>query len=137
MKIQELGISLLIQLEKQKELFINVDCVLIENQPVLKNPTMKSIQMILYTYFLMNGIIKKTMKELKFISARNKLKMYDGPPIELKTKNKYVRRKKLSIAHCKYMIQDNEKWTIFLNEHKKKDDLADSYLQAKWFCRDL
>ena len=31
---------------------LEVDYVFIENQPVLKNPQMKSIQMILYSYFL-------------------------------------------------------------------------------------
>ncbi|MEC8542095.1 MAG: hypothetical protein VXY89_00890, partial [SAR324 cluster bacterium] len=31
--------------------------VLIENQPALKNPTMKSVQMIIYTFFIMNGIM--------------------------------------------------------------------------------
>ncbi len=33
---------------------INVDYILIENQPVLKNPVMKSIQMILFAYYVKN-----------------------------------------------------------------------------------
>ena len=32
---------------------LDVDTVAIENQPSLKNPKMKSIQMIVYSYFLM------------------------------------------------------------------------------------
>ena len=133
-KIHELGKNLIVELNKYPE-FLNIDYVLIENQPVLKNPTMKSVQMILYSYFLINGLIKNTIKEIKFISARNKLKIYDGPPIEVKVKGKYAKRKRLSIEHCRYMINDNETNLQFFNEHKKKDDLADSYLQAIWFLK--
>ena len=34
-----------------KLLLLDVDGVVIENQPSLKNPKMKSIQMIVYSYF--------------------------------------------------------------------------------------
>ena len=43
--------------------------IVIENQPVLKNPKMKSIQMILFTYFL----IKRPEIKLRFVSANSKL----------------------------------------------------------------
>ena len=33
-------------------LFLEATDIIIENQPVLKNPTMKSIQMILYSFFI-------------------------------------------------------------------------------------
>jgi hypothetical protein len=79
---------------------LDVDYVYIENQPVLKNPQMKSIQMILYSYFLFYGItdgilIQKRcedgsiveelhkVKSVDLCSASNKLKVYDGPPIAL------------------------------------------------------
>ena len=133
-KIHELGKNLIVELLKYPE-FLNMDYILIENQPVLKNPTMKSVQMILYSYFLINGIIKNTVKEIKFISARNKLKVYDGPPIEVKVKGKYAKRKRLSIEYCRYIIRDDKTNLLFFNEHKKKDDLADSYLQAIWFLK--
>ena len=32
--------------------FLECDSVIVENQPSLKNPTMKSIQMMVYSYFL-------------------------------------------------------------------------------------
>ena len=35
-----------------KKNFLNVNTVCIENQPALKNPIMKSVQMIIYSYFL-------------------------------------------------------------------------------------
>jgi len=72
---------------------LNVDCVVIENQPSLKNPQMKSIQMILYSYFLILGKVignntnSSYIENIEFCSASNKLKVYDGPKIILPEKN--------------------------------------------------
>jgi hypothetical protein len=217
---------------------LEVDYVYIENQPVLKNPQMKSIQMILYSYFLFYGItdgilIQKSdvngsieeynhkVKAVDFCSASNKLKVYDGPEIALedlkkkkvavkKSKSKkgkkeedaqniekinlldaldsddedyeekyallmaervqksekenkediiidtdgidktiidattqhggsslaYGDKKKLAIAHAIYFLKDQElKYTEFFNSHKKKDDLADSFLQGVYVLK--
>ena len=38
--------------------FLNHDIICIGNQPALKNPTMKSIQMLLYSYFIIEGVVK-------------------------------------------------------------------------------
>ena len=85
--IHKLGRNM-IQLLKEKTAFLEADYVLIENQPVLKNPTMKSIQMILYSYFLISGVMNHNNgMKIHFITASNKLKAYQGPPIEIKTKN--------------------------------------------------
>jgi hypothetical protein len=72
---------------------LDVDCVVIENQPSLKNPQMKSIQMILYSYFLILGKIigngeltKNYIDKIDFCSASNKLKVYNGPIIKLEEK---------------------------------------------------
>jgi len=207
----------------EKPQLLDVDIVVIENQPSLKNPQMKSIQMILYSYFLIlgktigngdksNGYIDK----IDFCSASNKLKIYDGPEIifekkvkkepkkkvskktkkgeenitqdvtidpvleqtidatidttidatidatidqtvveqtnELtiaepsKTKKKasgmkYSDKKKLAIEHAKYFIKkyDNSEGNLnyldFFNGHKKKDDLADSFLQGLYYFK--
>ena len=99
--------------------------VLIENQPVLKNPKMKSIQMMLYTYCVMIGC-----EHVILFSPRNKLKIYNGPPIICNLKNKYAQRKKLGIEYCRYIIQDNQSYLKFFESNKKKDDLSDSLLQG-------
>jgi hypothetical protein len=68
---------------------LDVDIVVIENQPSLKNPQMKSIQMILYSYFLILGKVignettKCYIDTIDFCSASNKLKVYNGPKIDL------------------------------------------------------
>ena len=62
--------------------------VFIENQPCMKNPTMKSIQIIVYSYFIIKGLQNKdsNKEHIIFQSASNKLKVYKGPPVEKKYK---------------------------------------------------
>ena len=109
-----------------------VDKVLIENQPCMKNPTMKSVQIIVYSYYMRLKMVSPTM-EVRFISALNKLKKFKPEDYGLdleKYKSKYTRRKKLGVAACKALILDNNEMLEFYNSSKKKDDLADTYLQA-------
>ena len=50
--------------------------IIIENQPALKNPIMKSIQMIIFTYFNLRGKIdNNSIDKILFLSASNKLKV--------------------------------------------------------------
>ena len=126
----------------EKENFLNVDIVCIENQPALKNPTMKSVQMILYSYFLIKGITTlKTIETIQMINARNKLKVYKGPKVECDSKDKYKKNKFLAIEYCKYMIHENDKidpkYYKLYDESKKKDDLSDSYLQGIYYIQKL
>ena len=132
------GTNMIEKLNEKKD-FLQVDHVLIENQPALKNPTMKSIQMILYSYFLIHGITRddRDMKTIEMINARNKLKAYKGPPIECSIKDKYKKTKYLGIQYCKYMIQENKKIKKYILNHflhsKKQDDLSDAYLQGMYW----
>jgi hypothetical protein len=179
----------------ENHFLLDVDYVVIENQPSLKNPKMKSIQMIVYSYFLMYGKILNTnenkIQQIDFCNASNKLKVYKGPVISLddlkrkkkktgekqtiekflvnedktevvdeevgevveeevgeveiegsievikpikekKIKLSYTDKKKMAVEHVKYFLKeynDDENLQFFM-EHKKKDDLADSYLQG-------
>jgi hypothetical protein len=130
-----------IELDKRKDKkFFTVDYVLIENQPSLKNPKMKSVQMGVYCYFLMRGMIDSTInnssiKNIIFVSARCKLSIYDGPEIVLTVKSKYTQRKKLAIAHTKYFLENHPEKCEYMVSHKKKDDLCDSFLQALYYLK--
>ena len=107
--------------------------VLIENQPALKNPVMKSIQMIIYTFFVMDGVMKEdsSIETIHMVNARNKLKVYKGTPIECNKKGKYAQNKYLSVEYTKNMIENQtDHIKNIFNSSKKKDDLADSYLQG-------
>ena len=72
----------------ENNFLLDVDIVVIENQPSLKNPKMKSIQLIVYSYFLMYGKVlnfsENKIKSIDFYNASNKLKVYNGPKIDLK-----------------------------------------------------
>jgi len=115
-----------------KKQYLDVDYVLIENQPCLKNPIMKSIQMILYSIYMIHKCNNNNIN-IFLINASNKLKVYKGPIIELNYKSKYTIRKKKAVLHTKYFLKDNPKQLLYLNNHKKKDDLCDTYLQGLYF----
>ena len=109
-----------------------IEMVLIENQPVLKNPKMKSIQMIVFSYFLFEAECHSHPYEVKLFNASKKLKAYDGPEIKT-TKKKYAKRKFLSIEYTKYFIKKfkiDEKWRSVFSKAKKKEDMEDCSLQA-------
>jgi len=106
---------------------LDVDCVVLENQPSYINPKMKSIQMMLFTFFVHRGI-----KDVMMFAPRQKLSVYKGPPVECHLKSKYSRTKFLGISYCRHMIQ-HLPLLDFFNQHKKKDDLADSLLQGILF----
>ena len=124
---------------------LDVDYVLIELQPG-KNQKMKAFSEMIFTYFSIRKHDQtkedRRIKQVKFINAKNKLTIYDGPPIACKLKDKYARRKFFGVQHCKYFLeQQNEKEEIenkyldlFLKS-LKKDDLSDCYLQGLYFLK--
>ena len=122
--LQTLCARMIEQLNAITEIHESIDYVILENQPVYMNPKMKSVQMMLFTYFIM-----KDGAAVKMFSPRNKLKVYTGPPVECTLKSKYSRTKFFGIQYCKYMIQSCAV-ADFFERHKKKDDLADSFLQG-------
>ena len=96
---------------------------------------MKSIQMILYSYFSFKSLKVKCFKDLILMNASNKLKVYskklEGENQEEmdninKLKSKYSRNKKISILHTKLLLEENEEnyknWNGFFEKNKKKDD---------------
>ena len=118
-----------------------IDYILIENQPSLKNPKMKTIQILVYSYFMIRKKIdinpNTISPNIQFISALGKLKYCKDDDIEKMfnhLKSKYTVRKKKGIEYCKkYMGEKDVPNNDFFESNKKKDDLADSYLQAVQF----
>lgn len=112
-----------------------INKVLIENQPVQKNPKMKSIQIMVYSFFVNQKInSNKEIDNILLVSATNKNKYTLKYDIEVpKCSTKYLETKKRSIACTKLIIEQNENWSTYFNSHKKKDDLADCLLQCYQF----
>jgi len=139
----DLQLSLIQYLDENMDKFIqyNINKVIIENQPAIKNPKMKSIASTLFDYFMIRGIIDKkiNLECVKFINPSNKLKLND-PDIYAAIKQqleqaspsqRYRLTKKLSIEYTTKLIQSTS-FEQYFQSNKKKDDLADCYLQGRY-----
>jgi len=120
----------------------NLD-IYIENQPVLKNPIMKTISIVLFAFFNMKKIkFPNKIKSVNFVSAtvKTKANLYNNikKNFTLNTKlisnNNYQNRKQYCIDIAKDVVyQTNNSFfnaaAISIYEFsKKKDDLADTLL---------
>ncbi len=126
------------KLNKIPEL-LNVNEVLIENQPSLKNPVMKTVSCLLFGYFIMKCTIDKgdDAINVRFMSPSNKLKITDSGALEIIKRTgenkKYKVTKELSVKYSKILLKDNTTWLEHLDKYKKKDDLCDSFLQGYYY----
>ena len=104
----------------EKPWILEAQTVLIEKQPD-RNRGMKGIENLLHTYFLVKE------KQVVIWDARHKI-----PDVAGAGKAKYAQRKKTSIERARKFIDNtvNEDWIQFFDSHKKKDDLADTVMQA-------
>ena len=143
MDIDKLKMKLIQNLENRND-FLKVDSILIENQPSLKNPKMKAISSTLYDYFLIRGLFDKerlnsTIESVKFMSPSNKLKLADDNDTKKLVKVKgneaksYKLTKSLGIKYCRDLISKYDNWLGIFEDHKKKDDLADCFLQGLYY----
>ena len=108
-------------LEKYK-----IDIVIIENQISTIASRMKTLQGMIAQYFIMRGT-----PCIEFISAANKLKMF-----MTKKKTTYTERKIESVEVTKELLEklpQFEKYRGCLEKNKKKDDLADCFLQGIYY----
>jgi len=105
---------------------LNAKTILIEKQPD-RNKKMVSVMHFLYAYF----IIKCPKAETILYDARHKIPDVAGPG-----KAQYNKRKKVSIERCEDFIRSNSvnsHWIDTFVKSKKKDDLADTVMQALSF----
>lgn len=136
--INDLTMKLFKKLEENPEL-LKVNFVLIENQKALSNPIIKTISVLLFSYFTIRGLIDKKnilMKDVKFYSASNKLKNYlknGSNEIVSSDTVKKANLKKLAIEYTKELLKNNNIWLNHLNSFEKKDDLCDCFLQGYHF----
>jgi hypothetical protein len=97
--------------------------ILIEKQPGV-NKTMKTVENFLHAYF----VIKNPGAETIIYDARHKV-----PDVVGAGKAMYKKRKQASVDRCRDFIKNSEvnaHWMPTFIASKKKDDLADTVLQA-------
>jgi hypothetical protein len=144
-------VKLIEELESLPNL-LESDTILIEKQPSF-NPQMRIISTAIYVYFALRlNYELGTKTKILYYSAKNKLKLCneteslqtkiegknDGTLRGKKGKRKsYYYNKKAAIEQTKQNVENKfqiynfyDKYVNFFNKCKKKDDLADSYLQA-------
>jgi hypothetical protein len=90
---------------------------------------MKTLQGMITQYFIMRGV-----PDIRFISATNKLKLFLDTGD--KAEDCYADRKKRSIEITRSLLltqSTQSTQSILFTSHKKKDDLADCFLQGVWW----
>ena len=111
----------------------DIDHVIIENQPCIKNPTMKTLQVALATYFqsmqMLHPAFAPAVGSVRAVSASSKL------GAEWKGLS-YAERKKRSVELAKALLDsvdcaDDMRQRFACSP--KKDDLADAFLLAVAF----
>lgn len=128
----------------------SIDYVIIENQISPIANRMKTLQGMIVQYFIMSNT---QVTHFDFVSAANKLKDFTKKEeiqqkeeestlltkeiIHNQTKTTtYADRKKKGISKCLEIISKEPTFkenVAYFQSHKKKDDLADSFLQGLWF----
>jgi hypothetical protein len=116
----DLGKELVVQYER----FGHIDVVVVENQIGPIASRMKMLQGMVVQYWIMKKV------NIVCVSSCNKLKLFH------KEQTTYAERKKLSIDYTRKLISLN-KWSTGFESHKKKDDLADTLLQAIWYLNSI
>lgn len=135
----ELNRTLIEVLNKMPELWRDCQTVVMEAQ---KTSRMKKIIYMIMSYLTHQTMINQSaLKKIQVISASHKLAIpIDKLEIELpnetkngKDKKTYEGRKALANEHCILLLKNDYKNLNYFQKQKKKDDLADSFLQGLCF----
>ena len=119
-------------LDEKYSYFIKSDIVLLENQPCFTAPKMKTVSNYLSMYFRIRGKHddkESNLNKILYYKATNKLEFNKNNTNE--DKKTYKNRKNIGIKNVNsYLLQQEDTMNYEkFNNHKKKDDLADSLLQ--------
>jgi len=142
----KIGKNMKVALNQVLETHNDITHVVIENQISPIANRMKTIQGMLAQYFIMT----QEGATIDFVSSANKLKQF-APKLEntMTTIKKmpndekpvvnanYKQHKLDGVAYCSRIIENNPsflEWKESLNT-KKKDDLADCFLQGLWYLK--
>ena len=106
--------------------------VIIENQISPIANRMKTIQGMLAQYFIM----RIPNCKIEFISSANKLKAFLTKEKTEENAGEYKQHKRDSVHFTLQVLQQNKHiscWQSHFDSCKKKDDLADAFLQGHWY----
>lgn len=116
--VLDLAVDIKTCLDKRKSWWTGADKAVFENQ---LDRRMLAVQGMLHMYFVCCGFacggISATHKLSNIVTIDDRVTTYRG-------------RKKTGIVHAEALMPSG--WTPFFQSHKKKDDLADCFLQGLW-----
>jgi len=108
---------------QNKELFQKCSTILLENQPVLKNPTMKSVQILLFA--TLRDILQPNPPQLKLVHAKMKVAGKVGD--EGYAERKAGSEKRVTDYLGSGKVQRAQIWRAHLAKYTKKNDLTDAF----------
>jgi hypothetical protein len=112
-----------------KPAFLNTNKIIIENQPSLTNPTMKSVSLMLFSYFILHH-----HNDVTFVAPSGKLKVFEELTKSVLGKcnkaQKYKITKELGIKYCDELLNKFDYKSTTYQNIKKKDDMCDAFLHA-------
>jgi hypothetical protein len=108
---------------KNVTLFKTCNEILLENQPVLKNPTMKSVQILLFA--TLRDLLQPNPPKLRLVHAKTKVAGTKGD-------EGYAERKAGSEDRVKKFLETSkllqgQRWRTHLAGYAKKNDLTDAF----------
>ena len=109
-----------------KDSFSLADEILLENQPVLKNPTMKSVQILLFA--TLRDILQPNPPNLRLVHAKMKVSGKKGDE-GYKERKEGGEAKVLELLQAPH-ISDPLRWRLHLGQYTKKNDLTDAFLMC-------
>jgi hypothetical protein len=123
--------NLVSAIDKLPEL-LDIDVVLIENQPSFKNPKMKAIADTLQAYYLIRGVFDKkkfNLEDIHLIAPSMKLKLAPIPEMELEKENVLnIDLKADKKKGGKKKVEEEKK---VVEEEKKIDEIVEEKVEVK------
>lgn len=110
-------------ISERKSLFHGVNEILLENQPVLKNPTMKSVQILLFA--TLRDLLQPLPPKLRLVHAKIKVAAKKGD--EGYKDRKEGSEKRVLESLSGNQIRDALRWRTHLASYSKKNDLTDAF----------
>jgi len=109
---------------QSKDIFAKAQVIGLENQPVLKNPVMKTVQVLLFA--TLRDILQPSPPQLKLIHASRKTESNETNDIESGDAG-YAKRKKAGVERVEKFLKEHNQgdYNKFFDESKKQNDLAD------------
>jgi hypothetical protein len=109
---------------KQRALFSTATAIHLENQPVLKNPTMKTVQILLYA--TLRDLLMPNPPLVRLVHAGVKVKGKQAGDKGYKERKQGSEEKTADLL-AKEKVQETARWIAFLKQHSKQNDLTDAF----------